>query len=72
MRHDLYFLGEHGFEEIKYIGWQMPFEIYGERQHYVFDKRHKLVDCRDAKYLLEVYEDGVRIFDKVEGNGSTS
>ncbi len=70
VRHDTYFLGEYGFEEVRYIGWQLPYSIYGERQLYEFDKRQKLVDCRDAEYLLEVYEDGVKIFDKVESDST--
>lgn len=70
MHHDEYWLGEHGFVEIRYIGWEMPFSIYGEKQHYDFDERVKLVDKRDAEIFDEVYVDGVRIFDKVQGESS--
>jgi len=60
-----YWLGEQGFIEIRYIGWEMPFSIYGEKQLYDFSERVKLVDKRDAEFFLKVYVDGVRIFDKV-------
>lgn len=48
----------------------MPFSIYGEKQHYDFDERVKLVDKRDAEIFDKVYVDGVRIFDKVQGESS--
>lgn len=71
---DKYFLGEKGFEEIRYIGWESPYQVYGEKQLYTFteDSREKLVDKRDVDILLNVVEDGVKIFDKNEGNGSES
>ena len=65
MHHEQYWLGEQGFIEIRYIGWEMPFSIYGEKQLYEFDERVKLVDKRDAGIFLKVYVDGVRIFDTV-------
>ena len=70
MHHDDYWLGEQGFVEIRYIGWVMPFSIYGEKQRYDFDERVKLVDKRDAEIFDKVYVDGVRIFDKVQGESS--
>ncbi len=48
----------------------MPFSIYGEKQRYDFDERVKLVDKRDAEIFDKVYVDGVRIFDKVQGESS--
>ena len=66
MRHDTYFLGEEGFVEIKYIGWTLPYKIYGERQLYVFDERVKLVDSRDAEILLNTFEDGVKVFIEIK------
>jgi len=66
VHHDPYFVGEKGFVEIKYIGWILPFEIYGEKQHYSFDEnnRVKIVDKRDAEILMDMIVDGVKIFDQ--------
>jgi hypothetical protein len=67
VRHDVYFLGEKGFVEIKYIGWITPFTIYGEKQRYEFDtdRRTKLIDKRDAEILIETIVDGVKIFAEI-------
>lgn len=72
MHHDPYFLGEKGFTELRYNGWTTPYRIYGERQLYSFDdnSREKLVDIRDAEILLEEIVDGVKVFDKNEGDSS--
>ena len=69
MRHDAYFVGEHGFTEVKYNGWESVFRVYGVKQLYIFtsDHRSKIVDIKDAEIILETIVDGVRIFDKVEG-----
>jgi hypothetical protein len=70
VRHDSYFLGEEGFVEVRYIGWDLPYQIYGEKQLYTFDERQKLVDKRDADILLNTIVDGVRVFDKAKGDSS--
>lgn len=72
MHHDPYFLGEKGFTELRYNGWITPYRIYGEEQLYTFDdnSREKLVDTRDAEILLEEVVDGVKVFDKNEGDSS--
>jgi len=70
VRHESYFLGEEGFVELRYIGWELPYEIYGEKQLYTFDERQKLVDKRDADILLNTIVDGVRVFDKAKGDSS--
>jgi hypothetical protein len=72
VHHDAYFLGEKGFTEIRYIGWISPYRVYGERQLYTFDdtQRQKFVDTRDADVLLNEEMDGVKIFDKVQGETS--
>jgi len=56
--------------EVRYLGWEFPYQIYGEKQLYVFDERQKIVDSRDAEVFLETIVDGVRIFDKVQGDAS--
>lgn len=73
IKHDTYFLGEQGFDEIRYLGWTSPYTVYGERQLYTFTEydRVKLVDKRDTEILLTTIEDGVKVFDKnEEGNSS--
>jgi hypothetical protein len=70
VHHEKYWLGEEGLVEIRYIGWETPFSIYGEKQRYEFDERVKLVDKRDAEIFYETYVDGVTIFDKVQSESS--
>lgn len=67
IKHDAYFLGEKGFDEIKYIGWTSPYLVFGEKQLYFFSEndRVKLVDNRDTEILLTTIEDGVKVFDKI-------
>ena len=71
-QHQAYFLGEAGFVEIRYNGWETPYEVYGDEQLYTFDStsRNKLVDVRDVDYLLEIVVDGVKVFDQNESERS--
>lgn len=65
-RPEKYFVGEKGFVEIRYIGWESPYWIFGEYQRYEFDNenRNKLIDTRDEEILLSVIVDGVKVFDR--------
>lgn len=69
MHHEKYHAGEEGFAEIRYNGWVTPYTVVGDYHYYIFDSnsRVRYVDKRDVNVLLEIVEDGVKIFDKIEG-----
>lgn len=66
MHHEKYYAGEEGFIEIRYNGWVVPYTVIGDYHYYTFNNNSRVqyIDKRDANILLEMIEDGVKVFDK--------